>query len=353
MEKVVIGVDQGGSTIKVNAVDDGGVMLFDKALQIESFAGKGNPRRTIGQMVKGIDLVLDTLHLSRNAVLAVGLDSPGPADRDGVISTSGNMPGWEGFPVRRALHKRIEKPVFYTNDGNAGAFAEYMRRKELVNELERQTLIGLFPGTGLGAGKVVNGVLIHGDNGAAMEAGHMFLPGSLFGEEEFIMCPCGKPHHAEAFISLKAVDKQLRRELSRRENCGHPLNLVPDVGIARALLLRDYADIGDELALKIFWKQAAALGLLCTSLACADDPTIFVIGGGLADAKSEEFKAGYLERVRASFNQWAMEKYKNKVRFEWAIGGDSANSYGVALYALTEFQLGGGVKSSTEVALAD
>ena len=121
---VVVGLDNGGTAINATVLDGAGRFLVDRLVETPSRVGEG-PAVAIEALSDALTAVLKLTGVPREAVQAVGLDTPGPASADGVISTRGAVnfadPAWRGFDVRGALEARLGLPVTYNNDANAAS----------------------------------------------------------------------------------------------------------------------------------------------------------------------------------------------------------------------------------------
>ncbi|HEX5301417.1 MAG TPA: ROK family protein, partial [Streptosporangiaceae bacterium] len=121
---VVVGIDNGGTTNNGTILDAHGRFLLDRLAEVPSNVREG-PDKAIGSLVLSVEQVLGLAGVPLSAVRAVGLDTPGPASADGVISSKGatnfGHAGWRGFDIRGALADRIGLPVIYNNDGNSAA----------------------------------------------------------------------------------------------------------------------------------------------------------------------------------------------------------------------------------------
>ena len=130
-ERVVVGIDNGATKNNATILDASGRFLVDRMYEIPSRVAEG-PASAIESMAETMELVLRETGIDRDRVVAVGLDTPGPASADGVISVKGAtnfaQPAWWGFDVRAGLEERIGLPVVYNNDGNAAAlYAHHVR----------------------------------------------------------------------------------------------------------------------------------------------------------------------------------------------------------------------------------
>ena len=223
-----------------------------------------------------------------SVVRAVGLDTPGPASADGVISSKGStnfsMPEWRGFDIRGALEAKLGLPVIYSNDGNAAAL--YAHHVHFGDDAFERSSVAAIVGTGLGGGLVESGQVIRGAAGMAGELGHIQIPldGVLEPDQVQPICNCGVTGDTESVASLTAIQNYLLPYWLTRYP-GHPLAEL-DIKVA-AKQVRAYAERGDDLARAIFAQQAMAIGRLFTIIANVTDPHAYFIGGGVVETTVE------------------------------------------------------------------
>jgi predicted NBD/HSP70 family sugar kinase len=296
--RVVVGLDNGGTKNNATVLDADGRFLVDRMVETPSRVLAG-PDAAIDAMVGALDNILELTGTARAHVAAVGLDTPGPASAEGVISSKGStnfsQVEWRGFDVRGALEERLGLPVVYSNDGNAAAL--YAHHRYFGDDTPQRSSVAAIVGTGLGGGVIENGRIVRGAAGMAGEFGHVHIPteGLLAEGQPVPVCNCGFSGDAESFASLKAIEKSLLPYwLTRFE--GHPLGKVESLAEA-ALQVRSYGVSNDPMALAIFEQQAVALGRLFTIAANFFDPHTYFLGGGVVEA-SPEFREWYLATVR-------------------------------------------------------
>jgi len=296
---VVVGLDNGGTTNNGTILDSGGRFLLDRMAEVPSDVREG-PDKAIQSLVVSVEQVLGLTGVPMTAVRAVGLDTPGPASGEGVISSKGatnfGHVGWRGFDIRGALAERLGLPVIYNNDGNSAAL--YAHHVRFGAESELRSSVAAIVGTGLGGGIIHSGQVIKGAAGMAGELGHVPIPldGLLDEGQPTPVCNCGQFGDAESVASLTGIQNNLLPYwLTRYE--GHELGSMP-VGKA-AKLVRRYAEDGDAMALAIFRQQAIALGRLLTIAANFLDPDVYFLGGGVVEAASH-FRDWFIAEVRAN-----------------------------------------------------
>jgi len=295
---VVVGLDAGGTTTNATVLDGTGRFLVDRLQETPSRVVEG-PAVAIGALADAFAGVLALTGVPRSAALAIGLDTPGPASADGVISSKGstnfNQPEWRGFDVRGALAAELGLPVVYINDANAAAL--YAHHVHFGAGADRRSSVAAIVGTGLGGGVVESGRVVQGAAGMAGELGHVQIPmhGLLEDGQPLPVCNCGFVGDAESVASLTAIEKNLLPYWLGRY-AGHPLASAPSAREA-AMRVRSLAEAGDELALRLFEQQAAALGRLFTIAANFTDPHAYFLGGGVVETEPH-FREWFLAEVR-------------------------------------------------------
>jgi predicted NBD/HSP70 family sugar kinase len=296
--ELVVGLDNGGSTNNVTVLDLAeGTFLVDGLLELPSEVRLG-PDLAIDALVRAFTSAVEHVGGTGDQVVAVGLDSPGPASADGVISSRGSTnfvhPGWRGFDLRSALEARLGLPVVYNNDGNAAAL--YAHHTLYGADAHEHDSVSVVIGTGLGGGVVHRGRVVTGAAGMAGELGHVHIPmdGLLESGQPVPSCNCGFSGDAESLASLTGIERNLLPFwLTRFPD--HPLAGLDPHEAARAV--RSYGEDGDPLARAIFRQQAAAVGLLFTVVSNLLDPDVYFVGGGVVEAR-EEFRDWFLGEVR-------------------------------------------------------
>jgi glucokinase len=295
---VVVGIDNGGTSNNATVLDASRGFLVDRLVETPSLVTEG-PEVAIDAMARALDNVLELTGIPPEAVRGVGLDTPGPASADGVISSKGatnfSQPEWRGFDVRGALEIRLGLPVVYNNDANAAAL--YAHHVRFGAKAAGHSSISAIVGTGLGGGVIEGGRVVKGAAGMAGELGHVQIPmhGLLAEGQPLPTCNCGFVGDAESIASLTGIQRNLLPFwLTRFEN--HELSRVESLKEA-AKLVRGLGERGDPLALAIFEQQAMALGRLFTIAANYSDPDTYFLGGGVVQT-TPKFRQWFLGKVR-------------------------------------------------------
>jgi predicted NBD/HSP70 family sugar kinase len=328
-EKVVAGVDLGGTAINYTFLDERGEFLIDGLCEHPARSVEG-PEICIGQIADGLEMACGKAGVDRAKLVAIGLDTPGPASGSGVLSKKGSTnfvhPAWAGYDMRAGLESRLGLPVTYLNDGNAAALWGHV---SIFGSDNTATSVSAIIGTGLGGGVIVGGRVVTGRNGFGGELGHVLIPHeSVPGIEGAVpACNCGRTGDLESLCSLTAIRRTLLPHFLTR-NPGHAL-AAEEIGAA-AKKVRGLAERGDTMCRDIFRVQAHALGLFFDEMVNVFDPDALIVGGGAVET-SDEFRRWFLNEIRAGMPSQREEQAELPIHVMPT--GDSAGARGAALDA--------------------
>jgi glucokinase len=329
--QVVAGIDLGGTAVNYTFLNWQEHFLIEGLCEHPARAKEG-PDICLRQIFDGFAIAVETAGLQYSDVVAVGLDTPGPASADGVFSERGSTnflhPLWSGFDIRCHLEKLLARPVTYLNDGNAGALWGHF---VLFGASTEATSVSAIIGTGLGGGVITNGDVVKGKRGFGGELGHLMLPyQSIPGIDGLRpQCNCGRPGDLESLCSLTAIEKCLLPFFLPL----YPQHELHKIGNFRAAArqVRGLADQGDEMCRKIFRVQAQALGLFFDSMVNIFDPDALIVGGGALET-SEELQQWFLGEIRAAMPNQRAEQAGIPIYV--MPNGDTAGARGAAIEAL-------------------
>lgn len=270
MPSFAIGVDVGGTNMRVAAVDDCGTALEVIAAPTELQLGRDHVLSEIADAIRR----LGRKYAASGRLLGVGVGVPGIIDLDsGTVRSAANLPGWNDFPVRSELEMILGVPVVLENDANCAALGEkWVGAGQAVDDLCMLTL-----GTGVGGGFVVNGRPWHGVMGMAGELGHMtVIPDGT-------PCPCGSRGCLERYASATAIKRMALEQIAQGRSFGLAKLAQADPQFA-ARQVFECARQGDPAAQAIFETVGSALGIALANLINALNLPLYVIGGGVAGA---------------------------------------------------------------------
>lgn len=334
---VVVGLDNGGTTNNATVLDATGQYLVDQLVETPSRVLEG-PSVAVESLATAFDAILELTGTVRTLVRSVGLDTPGPASADGVISSKGatnfSQREWWGFDIRGALERRLGLPVVYTNDANAAAL--YAHHQYFGADATARSSVSAIVGTGLGGGVIQDGAVITGAAGMAGELGHVHIPthGLLEVDQPMPQCNCGFEGDTESFASLTGIEKNLLPYWLTR----YPDHELANVDIHKAAkLLRGFGERNDPLAMAVFGQQAKAIGRLFTIAANVTDPHAYFVGGGVVEA-APHFRDWFLATVRE--HTLLREEQERAATFALVPDLDMAGARGAAVAALDSVQRG-------------
>ena len=269
MQKVVIGVDLGGTQTKVGIVDKSGKILYKKI--IYTLVKEGRERVT-SRISETIMKLLEDSGFSPDDIEAIGVGSPGSIDHEtGTVLFSPNLPDWVNFCLAETLTRNTGFETFVENDANAFILGEWA----FGNHRNLEHMIGLTLGTGVGGGVISHGKLVVGKNGFDGELGHVIV------EPGVRLCGCGSHGCLESLASATGM-AGLRREYQKR---------FPDSPIYAGAeitpkIIFDNAKNGDELSTIICDRVTTALAIAISNFTHIFNPQAVIIGGGISRAGS-------------------------------------------------------------------
>ena len=328
--EIVAGIDLGGTAINYTLVTREEKFLIEELFEHPALSKQG-PDVCLRQIEDGFALALKLASVAASDVVAIGLDTPGPASAAGQLSTRGATnfvhKDWAGFDIREGLARRLGKPVSYLNDANAAALWGHYT---IFGATSKETSISTIIGTGNGGGVIIEGEVVKGKNGFGGELGHVLLPYQSISGTEGIrpLCNCGRVGDLESLCSLTGIERNILPFLLKKHP-GHELEKM-DIHQA-AKLVRGMADKGDTLCKEVFRIQAHALGLFFDEMINTFDPDALIVGGGALET-SKEFQGWFLAEIRRGMPNQREEQADLPIYV--MPNGDTAGARGAALEAL-------------------
>ncbi|WP_025721800.1 ROK family glucokinase [Paenibacillus polymyxa] len=308
-ESIYVGVDLGGTAIKVGICNENGQLLHTYEGPTETDKGVDV---VIGNIEKYVRHIVDQSPYEWDQLKGVGAGVAGFTNvREGIIVLAPNI-GFRDVPIRALLEERIGKPVKIDNDANVAALGEaWAGAGKGIENCVCYTL-----GTGVGGGIIINGKIYQGFSGMAGEIGHI----SVVPDLEAIQCGCGKMGCLETVSSATGIIRMAKDAVER----GDRTSLALEDQIA-AKEVFDAAKAGDEVALRIVNRAAFYLGKSMAAVAAVLNPELFIIGGGVSKAGDFLF-----EEMRRVYTKLAPEPLQKGVSIVPAVLGNDAGIVGAA-----------------------
>jgi len=274
----VVAIDLGGTKALAGVVDADGRVR--SRVWLPSRDLKGYPADLLDRLAEGAGAAATEADLPFESIDAISLCVPGPLDRSrSVVAMAPNL-GWVNLAVRAELERRLPgKSVFLENDVRAAALSEH----QLGAGHGFESTLAVFVGSGVGGGMVIDGRLYHGSHGGAGEIGHMVVAAG--GPR----CGCGRAGCLESVAARDAVARYVIADVARGRT-----TVLTDIlhGDLRAFTSRDLATAvaqGDAVAIRAGRHSARYTGLAIGGVVNLVDPSIVVIGGGIAEAVGQRY----------------------------------------------------------------
>ncbi len=326
-----VGVDVGGTNVKIGVVDDDGQTVAETKFPTQP---NKSPELAFEQAKRELDQLITAADFTWDDVAVAGLGTPGPMDiKSGLILTPTNLPGWHNFPVRESLAKALGKEVTYANDAGAAAFGEYW----VGSGKNYSSMVLLTLGTGVGGGIIVNDISIDGMHSHGAEVGHMTVDTSA----DALTCGCGQAGHLEAYASATALVSRTRTAMATKngDNCDSILRQqMGDASPLSALMISEAAAAGDSLASRMISQTAEYLGRGIAQLAHVIDPEAFILGGAMnfGGAKTP-LGQKFLDEVVAAVRKLVFPVLGQELIVKYARLGSEAGFVGAAGLARSEY----------------
>ena len=264
------GIDLGGTKILAVVVDEAHRV---RGSCLRPTPATGGPARVAAAMADALTAAATAAHVAPSGLLGVGVGSPGVVDvKRGTVSHAGNVAGWTRlFPLGPTLAKVFGAPVILGNDVGCAVDAE----AALGAGRGRPSMLGVWWGTGIGGGVVLDGRRWQG-RGAAGEIGHTIVVrgGAL--------CPCGNRGCLEAYAGRRALEARARRAVARGEHT-KLFRWMEEKKLTRLTsgLWQKGVEKGDPLAVRLVARGERALAAGIASVVNLLDLDTVVIGGGM------------------------------------------------------------------------
>lgn len=319
-----LGIDVGGTGIKIGIVDDLGKTLGFTSIPTEEPRG---PTDAMGRVAEASKSLLGGIGLDFSDVARVGLGTPGSQDiPKGMLIKPPNHPHWHHFPIVKCLEDAIGIPVSFANDANAAAFGEFwVGTGKVFSSMALLTL-----GTGVGGGIIIDDQLVVGQNSFGGECGHIIIDPSPNAR----LCVWGGGRgHLEAYASASGVKARAKEKLA--SGVASTLQQNRDTLTTKGIF--EAAVAGDDFSLSIIDETADYLALGIATIVHILDPGLVVLGGAMNFGGSgSPVGMRFLNRVRDTFRSRSFEYVAGGTKIEFASLGGDAGYLGAAGIARME-----------------
>lgn len=269
MKKCRIGVDVGGTNIKIALVDVKGSIIYSNSLPTRTEMGY---EYTISSIKQAINDLMKETKMNKANIEGIGFGFPGQIDyKAGVVRMSPNFPGWEDVAIAPIIEKEFGIPTFIDNDVRCATLAE----QKFGAGIGCDNLICITVGTGIGSGLIINGKLVRGAANAAGEIGHIKLQ-----MHNGPICGCGDTGCMEAYASGPAIVAMALEYIKGGKSTKYRELANPEV---TPYVVAEAAKQGDAVAKKIYSRMGEYIGIGLGGVVNLLNPEKIIVGGGVAD----------------------------------------------------------------------
>ncbi len=309
MGKYSVCLDIGGTKVLGAIFDEKREIVFRLKKKTKAREGIQNVEDTIASVV---DELLTGYGITLDEVSAISAGAPGVINQDtGVVLFAPNLP-WQNYEIKRILEERFHTPFYIGNDVNIGVFGEwkYGAAKGLTQ------VVGLFIGTGMGGGLILDGKLYTGHDCKGAELGHMIL------NTEGPRCNCGQRGCLEAFSSKLGMTDYIRQQIQRGRS-----TMMEDAisdGVFKSKIMKAAYEADDDVMLEAIDRACHYLAVASGSLVNIFSPQMIVFGGGVMEALGDVF----LEKIVDQIDAYCLPSIRSSVKFARSELNDDAILYG-------------------------
>lgn len=313
MDKWLVGVDIGGTTVKLAFIDSQGEIIHSWEIDTDK---RENGQHIPVDIARSIEQKLNEINQPKSQLVGIGVGAPGPVNaEDGSVEVAVNL-GWRKYPLKDILERETSLSVEVDNDANIATLGEMW--KGAGNEAKNVICVTL--GTGVGGGIIANREIVNGVNGAGGEIGHITsVP------KGGAPCNCGKTGCLETVASATGIVRLAIEALGAEHEISSLKDLYKVQESLTAKQVFDAAKDGDNTAQRVIDEVAFHLGLALGNLANGLNPEKIVIGGGVSRAGDI-----LLTPVKEQFAQFAFPRVAEGAELVIATLGNNAGVIGGA-----------------------
>ncbi|MFN8856268.1 MAG: ROK family protein [Planctomycetaceae bacterium] len=322
-----LGVDVGGTNIKVGVVDDAGHPLSKTSLPTEP---KRGPEAGLETMAAAGQQALAQAGLSWGNIRGVGLATPGTMDIPaGLLLEPPNLgPLWYNYPIRDRLAERLGIQTVLQNDANAAAYGEFWGGRAR----EARSLVFWTLGTGIGCGIIIEDMILEGAHSHGAECGHIIVE-----MKNGRLCGTGQYGTLEAYAGARALIARCEEALA----AGRGSSIDERIRAGAELtpkLIADCAEQGDPLCDELILQTARYLGVGTTTLMHTIDPEMVLLGGAMTFGRDDRpLGRRFIQELRDEVKRRAFPIPAARTKIEYASLGGDAGFIGAAGCARLRF----------------
>lgn len=314
-----LGFDLGGTKMMAAVLDTDFRIRSSSRARTRGVEGAAEVLKRIQET---IGAALEQAKLVASDLAGIGVGAPGPLDLDrGIILHAPNL-GWHNVRLKETLERKFKCPAVVANDVDAGTYGEY----RFGAARKARSVLGVFPGTGIGGAFISRGRILRGKTRSAMEIGHVVVePGGR-------LCGCGHRGCLETVSSRLAIAAEAAAAVHRGEAPILARLAGTDLAAVKSGVLAKAIKSGDTVVESIVRHAAHRLGEAVGSAVNLLAPEVVVLGGGLVEAMPRLM----LGEVRRGILECGLTDLTTPLKIVTAKLGDNATVLGAAALAADE-----------------
>ena len=314
--KYVVGVDLGGTKILAGVFDENLNCLGSVKKSTKADRGQ---KEVVKRIARCVIEAVDECDLKPAQIAGVGIGAPGSIDpKKGIVLFAPNLK-WKNYPLAEELKKRLKVDVFLENDCNVCALGAY--HGELDGQPE--SMVGIFLGTGIGGGIILNRELHRGFNKTAGEVGHMVI--DMHGP----ICSCGRNGCFEAIAGRASIYKHIHSAVQKGRETVLTTLLGKDLKGLKSGSLKKAMKRRDPLVSEVLNRAAEATGIAVANLINVINPEVVLLGGGVMEALERDLMPTIIQNAE----RYSMPGAIDGIQIIASTLGDDAGIYGSAVLA--------------------
>ncbi|WP_010248328.1 ROK family protein [Acetivibrio cellulolyticus] len=310
MGKKHICLDIGGTKVLGAILDEKDNITFKvkKKTKVDKGLEKVEER-----IIDVVDELIKESGTDKNEIAAIGAGAPGVINEEtGEIIYAPNLP-WKNYDIKKVMEKRFGIPFYIGNDANMGMLGEW----KYGMAVKKENVVGIFVGTGVGGGLIINNKLFTGKRHDAGELGHMSL------NTEGPYCNCGQRGCLEAYASKISITREIKVQIERGRKTILK-DLLGEDSIIKSKDLKEAIDAKDSLALEVMDRAVYYLAAGTGNLINIFGPDMVVLGGGVLESLGDFI----MPRVKDYVKRFTLPEILNGTEIVRSALGDDAIIYG-------------------------
>ncbi len=296
--KYAIGVDLGGTTIKIGIVSDKGKII--KKVVVDTLAEEGY-KKVIKQIKKGISEVLSK---NKKTIEGIGIGSPGLVIRKkGTVENPPNFPGWKKVQLGKIISEEFPYKTYVENDANAAAVGE-----QIFGAGKRHdSFIMVTLGTGVGGGIIFERKVFAGETGGAGELGHLSI------DLNANQCKCGNVGCVESYAGINYLCNSVKRQMEKNPDSLIVKWVNEENKTLEPKLIHEAAEEGDPFALDVIHTLGINIGAGLTSIVNVLDIATIIMGGGVAGFGDRLF-----DTIETTIKERVLTPHRTRIKLKQA-----------------------------------